>query len=197
MFLLCLQSVNGANLGILMIDYIQDNELIKQIFIGILLVVGFRLFKNVIHRWLEKLADKKQVSLQRKQFIVKSFNVASLGLFGAIFTIILGIGFGDISLFLSSIFAVLGVALFAQWSILSNLTASILIFFVFPYRIGDMIKVAEKDADVSGELIDITMFHVLIRHDDGNIITYPNNLILQKGVTKLLNHPSKTVETGD
>lgn len=35
-------------------------------------------------------------------------------------------------------------------------------------------------------IIDITMFHVLLRHENGNIITYPNNLMLQKGVTKVL-----------
>ena len=171
-----------------MIEFVENNQFVKQIFIGLVLLIGFRVFRQVTYRWLEKLADRKQVSLQRKQFIIKSFSVVSLAVFAALFTILLGIGFGDISLFLSSIFAVLGVALFAQWSILSNLTASVLIFFVFPYRIGDKIKVAEKDADVSGELIDITMFHVLIRHEDGNIITYPNNLILQKGVTKLLNN---------
>ncbi|MCC4854167.1 mechanosensitive ion channel domain-containing protein, partial [Vibrio lentus] len=88
-----------------------------------------------------------------------------------------------------SIFAVLGVALFAQWSILSNLTASVLIFFVFPYRIGDRVRVAEKDEDISGVIIDITMFHVILRHSSGNIITYPNNLILQKGVIKVLVEP--------
>ena len=95
------------------------------------------------------------------------------------------------SLFLSSIFAVLGVALVAQWSILSNITASFLIFFVFPYRVGDLIKVVEKDEDVRGKIIDITMFHVLIQHESGTVITYPNNLILQKGVLKL-SAPAKT-----
>jgi small-conductance mechanosensitive channel len=66
----------------------------------------------------------------------------------------------------------------------------VLIFFVFPYRIGDKIKVAEKDADISGTLIDITMFHVLIHHADGDIISYPNNLILQKGVIKVVQSPA-------
>ncbi|MCF1427595.1 MAG: hypothetical protein LPD71_14335 [Shewanella sp.] len=61
------------------------------------------------------------------------------------------LGYQDVSLFLSSIFAVLGVALIAQWSILSNLTAGILIF-LFPYRIGERIKVVDKDEDISGEI---------------------------------------------
>jgi small-conductance mechanosensitive channel len=84
---------------------------------------------------------------------------------------------------MSSVFAVLGVALFAQWSILSNITASLIIFFGFPYRVGDKIKVMDKDDDISGVIEEISLFHVLIRRGD-ELITYPNTLILQKGVIK-------------
>lgn len=68
---------------------------------------------------------------------------------------------------------------------LSNITASFLIFFVFPYRVGDRIKVVDRDEDISGIIQDIRMFHVLIKHDNGNLITYPNSLMLQKSVIKL------------
>lgn len=176
-----------------MIEYVQESDWLKQLLLAALLMLGYRLLRKVTNNWLNALADNKQVSLQRKQFILKSFNVAAFLMFVAIFTIVLDIGFGDISIFISSIFAVLGVALFAQWSILSNLTASILIFFVFPYRIGDKIQVIEKDADIRGKIVDITMFHVLIRHEDGNVISYPNNLILQKGVVKLVKEPTSSV----
>ena len=180
-----------------MIDFFLSNLLFKQIALGVLLVAGYAIFKHIGRKWIENLAKNKRVSLQRTQFVVKSFTAISFVLFLAIFIITLDLGFGDISLFLSSIFAVLGVALFAQWSILSNLTASILIFFVFPYRIGDKIKVADKDEDISGIIIDITMFHVILRHDTSNIITYPNNLILQKGVTKLVASKEKVAKVND
>lgn len=173
-----------------MVEFIQTNMLFKQVLLGCLLILGYLVIKRLGRRWIEALADNKRVSFKRTQFVVKAFNVIAFGLFISFFLIILDVGFGDVSIFLSSIFAVLGVALFAQWSILSNLTASVLIFFVFPYRIGDRVKVAEKDEDISGVIIDITMFHVILRHSSGNIITYPNNLILQKGVTKLVAQPS-------
>ena len=94
------------------------------------------------------------------------------------------IGYAQVSIFLSSVFAVLGVALFAQWSILSNITASLIIFFGFPYRVGDNIKVLDKDGDIQGIIEEIDLFHVLIRVGDV-LITYPNTLILQKAVVKL------------
>ncbi len=176
-----------------MLEFYNDNQWLQQALMAVILVTSYKLLIKLANRWLTSLANKKQVSQQRKQFIMKFFNIAALLLFGAIFTIVLGIGFGDISLFLSSIFAVLGVALFAQWSILSNLTASILIFFVFPYRIGDRVQVIEKDADIRGKIIDITMFHVLIQHEDGDQISYPNNMILQKGVVKLSHNKQSKV----
>jgi small-conductance mechanosensitive channel len=82
---------------------------------------------------------------------------------------------------------VLGVALFAQWSILSNITAGVLIFFVFPYRIGDRIRIVEKDEDMSGVIVEIALFHILLKRDSGDVMTYPNSLLLQKGVVKLSN----------
>ncbi len=167
-----------------MIEFFQQNMLVKQIVLGLLLILVYRFVRRMGKNWIESLAESKKVTLNRTRFVVKSYNAVTFVLFAAIFVIVLDIGFGDVSLFLSSIFAVLGVALFAQWSILSNLTASVLIFFVFPYRIGDKIKVAEKDEDVSGIIIDITMFHVILRHRSGNLITYPITLSCKKGSQK-------------
>lgn len=101
----------------------------------------------------------------------------------------LGIEYSQISFFLSSVFAVLGVALFAQWSILSNITASLIIFFAFPYRVGDRIRICDKDDDISGVIVEISLFHVLVKRR-GDLITYPNSLILQKAVVKLADSSS-------
>lgn len=111
--------------------------------------------------------------------------VSHLVTFLIIGSMVLGIDYGKFIVFLSSAFAVLGIALFAQWSILSNITAGILIFFNFPYRVGDTVRIANKDFDLTGMIEEITTFHVLIRHADGDLITYPNSLILQTPVIKL------------
>lgn len=38
---------------------------------------------------------------------------------------------------------------------------------------------------MSGIIVEISMFHVILQRTDGNLITYPNTLILQKAVLKL------------
>ncbi|MFH4559280.1 mechanosensitive ion channel family protein [Vibrio diabolicus] len=175
-------------------QYFTAGSLGYKVLMGIIVLIAYRILKRIVNRAILNLATTKGVKKARLSFIQRCFNVALLFLTASIFAIITGIGYGDVSLFLSSIFAVLGVAFIAQWSILSNITASFLIFFVFPYRVGDRIKVVDKDEDICGEIQEISMFHVLIKHDNGNLITYPNNQILQKAVLKLAKNkpePSK------
>ncbi|HHX8262237.1 TPA: mechanosensitive ion channel family protein [Vibrio diabolicus] len=175
-------------------QYFTAGSLGYKVLMGIIVLIAYRILKRIVNRAILNLATSKGVKKARLSFIQRCFNVVLLFLTASVFAIITGIGYGDVSLFLSSIFAVLGVAFIAQWSILSNITASFLIFFVFPYRVGDRIKVVDKDEDICGEIQEISMFHVLIKHHNGNLITYPNNQILQKAVLKLAKNkpePSK------
>lgn len=134
---------------------------------------------------IRSLGVNKQVSHLRVNYLEKT---AGISLFVClVFTVclVLGLGYGDVSFLLSSVFAVIGIAFFAQWSILSNITASVVIFFAFPYRVGDRVKVTDADFDLSGTVEEIGLFHVMIKTESGNTITYPNNMILQKPVIKL------------
>jgi small-conductance mechanosensitive channel len=87
---------------------------------------------------------------------------------------------------MTSVVTVLGIAFFAQWSILSNITSSLILFFNHPMKIGQRIRVVDKEYDISGELIDISFFFLYIKSDDGELITIPNTIVLQKTiVTKI------------
>jgi small-conductance mechanosensitive channel len=88
----------------------------------------------------------------------------------------------DFSVFISSVLAILGVGFVAQWSILSNLTASVILFFNHPLRLGDRIRVMDKDFDWTGKVEDISGFYLFMRTDDGKQITIPTNLVIQKGI---------------
>jgi small-conductance mechanosensitive channel len=89
----------------------------------------------------------------------------------------------DLALVFSSVFAVLGIALFAIWSILSNVTSGIIMFFSFPYKVGDKIQIHDKDFPIEAIIEDIRAFQIHLRQDNGDLVTYPNNLLLQKAVT--------------
>ena len=103
------------------------------------------------------------------------------------------VNFKELGLIISSVFAVIGVALFAIWSILSNVTAGIILFFYFPFKIGDRIRILDKDFPEEAIIIDIKTFAINLKKDNGELLTYPNNLLLQKGVVLI----KKEVATGE
>ena len=51
-------------------------------------------------------------------------------------------------LFISSVLTILGIAFFAQWSILSNITAGLILFFSHPLKLGDYIKILENSKEI-------------------------------------------------
>jgi small-conductance mechanosensitive channel len=116
--------------------------------------------------------------------VLKYFSFAFTALTILALTLIWGVNFRELGILLSSVFAVIGVALFAQWSILSNITSGIILFFSFPFKIGDRIQIMDKEIDTSGTYIieDIKAYHIHLRKENGELLTYPNNLMLQKAV---------------
>jgi small-conductance mechanosensitive channel len=153
-----------------------------------IIVIVCIIFALFISMWLttfsiQKYGAGKSVSPYRLKYIARTIHIVLIFIYASILITYLSLEYAQIWVFLSSMFAVLGVALFAQWSILSNITASLIIFFGFPYRVGDHIQVVDKDADISGVIEEISLFHVLIKRGD-ELISYPNSLILQKPVVK-------------
>jgi len=91
-----------------------------------------------------------------------------------------GVDQGQILIFATSVVTVLGVALFAEMSILSNITACLVLFFQHPVKIGDRIRVFAQDHWVEGELMDITYFFVFVRTDSDGVISIPNAVLLKE-----------------
>jgi small-conductance mechanosensitive channel len=73
---------------------------------------------------------------------------------------------------------------------LSNITASVLLFFNFPFKIGSRIKIMDKDDSVIGVVKDITFFAIQIEDENGDLVSYPNNVAIQKAIVQLKNSKS-------
>lgn len=160
------------------------DELLQSAITLLILVIIRAIFRKAI----KKVGTLSDYNVARTTLIMKYVNVAFFILMFAILGLIWSVNFRDLGLILSSVFAVIGVALFAQWSILSNITAGVILFFAFPFKIGDRIKIQNKDFPTEGVIEDIKAFHMHIRTEQGELITYPNNLLLQVGIVKIENH---------
>ncbi|MFL1896332.1 mechanosensitive ion channel domain-containing protein [Aquimarina sp. 2-A2] len=136
----------------------------------------------ITKRAIKKFTFVRAIEVNRRKVI---FNLAYLLTYlitGTILAIIWGVDIKQFSVFISSILAVLGVGFFAQWSILSNLTSSVILFFNHPVRIGDRVRILDKDFDWTGIVQDITGFYFFMQTDKGENISLPNSLVMQKGI---------------
>jgi len=86
--------------------------------------------------------------------------------------------------FFTSLLTVLGIAFFAQWSIISNITSSIIIFFNHPVKIGDYIQVLDKEFEIKGNVLDIGLFFLIIETEDHERVTIPSNVFMQKMIKR-------------
>lgn len=154
--------------------------------LSIALLIGFVTATRAVARILMAVAKRKEAAPKRAIYISKVFNfgIATLAFF--LLTLVWSIDYSGLLVLASSVLAVIGIAFFAQWSILSNVTASIVIFFTYPAKIGDHIKIVDAEDTIEGEIVDINLFQVLIRDGDGNLVNYPNNLIITKPLVKML-----------
>jgi small-conductance mechanosensitive channel len=150
-----------------------------------ILLISLRIITSKLVR---RYAKSSQTIEHRTNLVIKYIHLLINILVIIALIIIWGVETKDIFIALSSVTTVVGVAMFAQWSILSNITSGIILFFSFPFKIGDVIRIHDKDFPIEGEIEDISAFHVNLSTKNGEKIIYPNNLLLQKGISILGNH---------
>ncbi|WP_324721116.1 mechanosensitive ion channel domain-containing protein [Salinimicrobium sp. HB62] len=164
-----------------MLDFflLNRNELISTAAI----LLGLWILQQIMKKAAHRVGNRSEIHITRTRLMFKYINI--LVTIIAIFLLSLTWGYNaqEIALIFSSLFAIIGVAMFAIWSMLSNITAGIILFFSFPYKIGSRIKIHDKDMPLEAVIEDIRAFHLHLRTLDGELITYPNNLILQKAVS--------------
>ena len=167
---------------------VSFNDYLKEIISsGIVLIVLFFL-RILLAKMVRNYARHNQNIEHRTNLVIKYINILLHILAAVCLIIIWGVQTKDIFITISSLATVIGVAMIAQWSILSNITSGMILFFSFPFKIGDTIRIMDKDFPIEAEIIDITAFHLNLKSTDGERIVYPNNLILQKGVTIVDTH---------
>ena len=154
----------------------------EVIYSAVLLIILLSI-RAIIVIAVKKIGKRSGTTEVRANLIGRYATVTILLVGFLIESFILGADFGDIAVVFSSVFAVIGIALFAIWSILSNVTSGVIMFFSFPYKVGDKIKIHDKDYPIEAIIEDIRAFQLILREDNGDLVTYPNNLILQKAVT--------------
>ncbi len=166
---------------------LQFLQIIETIVVLVIYIIAFFVTKTFINNTLKKT----HLQRARRKIIIKAIHliisIAAVVLLAAIW----GLKQNQIAVFASTLLTALGIGFFATWSLLSNITSSIILFFNHPLKMGDTIKVLDKDYPFEGEITELTYFFIHLRTKEGEIVTIPNSLLLQKSVAIVENTESK------
>ena len=157
-------------------------ERYPQIIATVVTLILFFILKRFADSLVNRFGQRAHFPKARVQLVKKYIDFFLATLVSVVVVSIWGVKPDQIFLFISSILTVIGVAFFAQWSILSNVTAGVILFFSFPFKIGDRIRIMDKDFPIEAEIKDISSFYTLLKTDSGENISVPNNLLLQKAI---------------
>ncbi len=137
---------------------IKLEDFYVKIGLSLAAIVVVFLVREISRVVIRSHARKYEMDDSQRIYANKFFNFTLAIVLFILLGVIWDISVKGLGVYFASIFAVVGVALFAQWSIISNVTASIILFFNSPFKIGSRIKIMDKDDSVEGKVHDITFF---------------------------------------
>ena len=147
-------------------------------------LLSYVIIKLVLTKSIDKVAIKFAYQKQRVKIIKKIINTFTFFLCLGFLLFIWGVDQSELIFFVSSLLTILGIAFVAQWSIISNITSTLIIFFNHPTKIGDTITVLDKDYQIEGRISDVGVFFVIITTVEGEKITIPSNIFMQKMIKR-------------
>ncbi|SMO85859.1 Mechanosensitive ion channel [Saccharicrinis carchari] len=155
-------------------------KLIQSVVVAVL----FLLLKFLINKLIKKVSLKFEYHKPRIKIVSKLISLLLFSVALGFVFIIWGIDQSDLFLFISSLLTIVGIAFVAQWSLLSNITSTLIIFFSHPIRIGERITILDKDYNMEGQISDIRIFFIIIKTTDGEYVTIPSSVFMQKMIKK-------------
>ncbi len=142
-----------------------------------------RIFSNV----LTKILKKANIEITLIKFLT------NLAYFGLIILVIIA-ALGTLGIDTSSFAALIAAAGFAVGMALkeniSNFGAGVLILFLKPFKINDLVEVA----DISGVVEEIGIFNTVIKSGDNTITWVPNTNIVGKNITNYSAKPIRRID---
>jgi small-conductance mechanosensitive channel len=155
-----------------------DVRIVETLILLAVYVVGYVITKTAINKALKHTG----IQQARRKAVIKAIHLFVLLAVLVLAAGIWGLNQDEIAVFATTFITALGIAFFAHWSLLSNITSGVILFFYHPLAIGDYIRVLDKDAPFEGEIVELTYFFVHLKTRNGERITVPNSLLLQRSV---------------
>jgi small-conductance mechanosensitive channel len=155
---------------------------IRALPFALLVLVGAAAARLLLGRMLKVLADRTRLEpadlLPLKTVLNSLLYVVATVLVLTAF----GANLGGLWAILSTILAMVAIGFVAVWSLLSNISCTLIILFFRPFAIGDEIEFTGEP--VKGKVVDLNFLYTTLRTEDGGFIQIPNNMFFQKSIKR-------------
>lgn len=168
-----------------MLDFLQHSTVDTKLIVTLLMFFIAVIIHISVRKITRRLAKKNKIREERRLVLSRTISISQFTLVLILIIIMWNVAPENIWVAFTSVFGIIGVGLFAQWSFLSNTFAAVLLFYNSPFRTGDYIVVDDGALKIEGGVISMTMFYVHVETTAGNFAALPNNFLLQRAVIKL------------
>jgi small-conductance mechanosensitive channel len=170
------------------------NPVTVQLFItALLLILYFIISYRVMPLLYQVIANSRLKADMNKRAAVV-FHILLVLLLIVVLSVIWGVDIRGLLVLASSMIAVIGVALFAAWSLLSNITAFFILLGQKAFAKGMEIRVIDGANYVEGRITEINLFSTILHTKDNEQVIYPNNLLVSRPVVVFARKSRTTVK---
>lgn len=156
---------------------------VLPLIIGI--VVGAFVLSFVSCRALQLLADRTSLTHHDVAPFRRLIKWLIRGVALVLILSVLGFNLGGLWAIFSTVLAMVAIGFVAVWSVLSNVSCTVIMLIARPFNIGDEIEVAGEP--ISGRVVDLNFVYTTLKDAEGRLLQIPNNLFFQKVVKRRLN----------
>lgn len=153
-------------------------QLVISVSVVILYFIISRRIAPVLYRFIA--ASQLKAEMNKRALVV--FHILLALLLVVVLSIVWGVDIRGLLVLASSMIAVVGVALFAAWSLLSNITAFFILLGQKAFAEGMEVRVVDGGNFLEGRIIEINLFSTVLRTKDNELVVYPNNLLISRPV---------------
>ena len=153
-------------------------QLVISVSVVILYFIISRRIAPVLYRFIA--ASQLKAEMNKRALVV--FHIILALLLIVVLSIVWGVDIRGLLVLASSMIAVIGVALFAAWSLLSNITAFFILLGQKAFAEGMEVRVVDGGNYLEGRIIEINLFSTVLRTKDNELVVYPNNLLISRPV---------------
>lgn len=160
----------------------QFSPVSVQLVISALAVILYFIISRRIMPLLYQVIAHSNLKAEMNKRAAVVFHILLVLLLVVVLSIVWGVDIRGLLVLASSMIAVVGVALFAAWSLLSNITAFFILLGQKAFAEGMEVRVMDGANYLEGRIVEINLFSTVLRTKDNEQVVYPNNLLISRPV---------------